>query len=262
MNVNWSDELQGLDRVGPSRDLWAEALARAVSPRRRAGHRSPGLTRMRSWRRRSVVLVGVVLLAAVTAASAVAYHYLGPSPGFSAGLSSLDNLPPAPWPSSLPRDALDNAAGVAGLTPDQALARLRLAQSGLSLGQEKGKDISLYAFEGKAGTACLFITGPDASAICLPSEMTHNPALDGVAFADGGGESAQTPGPFAVWGLVADNVSGVDTDVSGVTHSVPIVNNSFYADYDQITTTDTIKLMVTFNDGTVRTFHLPNPYTG
>lgn len=262
MNVSWSDELEVLDRVGPSRDLWADARARAASPRPKVGRGFRGLSRMRSWRRRSIVLAGVAVVAAVSAASAVAYHYLGPSPGFSAGLSSLNNLPPASWPSSLPRDALDNEAGVVGLTPDQALDRLRLAQTGLSLGQEKGKNISLYAFEGKAGTACLFITGPDASGICLPSEMTHNPALDGVAFADGGGSSPQTPGPLAVWGLVADNVTGVETEISGVTHNVPIVNNSFYADYDQITTSDTIKLMVTFSDGTTRTFHLPNPYTG
>ncbi len=257
MNVNWSDELQGLDRVGPSRDLWADALARAASPRPRAGHHSPGLTRMRSWRRRSIVLVGVAFLAAVTAASAVAYHYLGPSPGFSAGLSSLDNLPPAPWPSSLPGGLAAEAAAT-GLTASQAEQRLRLVQSGLSLGNTNG--ISLYAFQGNGGTGCLFITGPDASGICLPSSMTNNPALDGVAFADGGGDSPQTPGPLAVWGLVADNVSGIETDVSGVTHSVPIVNNSFYAEYDQITSTDPIKLVITFSDGAVRTFHLPNPY--
>jgi hypothetical protein len=262
MNMNWSDELRVLERVAPSRDLWADALARATSPRPRSGRGFRGLNWTRSWRRRSVVLVGVGFLAAVGAASAVAYHYLGPSPGFSAGLSSLDKLPPAPWPASLPRTALDNEAAATGLTPDEAAQRLRLVQTGLSLGRENVKGISLYAFQGKAGTGCIFITGPDASGICLPSWMTDNPALDGVAFAVGGGRSIQTPGPLAVWGLVADNVSGVETDISGVTHSVPIVNNSFYTGDDQITSKDTIELMVTFNDGTTRTFHLPNPYTG
>jgi hypothetical protein len=262
MNVNWSDELQALDRVAPSHDLWADALARAASPRPRAGRAFRGLSRMRSWRRHSVVLVGVALLAAIGAASAVAYHYLGPSPGFSAGLSSLDELPTAPWPASLPRTALDNEAAAAGLTPDEAAQRLRLVQTGLSLGREDAKDISLYAFQGKAGTGCIFVTGPDASGICLPSWMTSNPALDGVAYAVGGGRSVQTPGPLAVWGLVADNVSGVETDISGVTQTVPIVNNSFYSGDNQITTKDTIKLMVTFKDGTTRTFHLPNPYAG
>jgi hypothetical protein len=217
---------------------------------------------VRSWGRRSVVLAGVVVLAAIGTASAVAYHYLGPSPGLSAGLSSLDNLPPTPWPSSLPRTALDNAAAATGLTPKQAARRLRLVQTGLSLGQESANDVSLYAFEGKAGTGCLFITGPDSGGICLPSWMTKNPALDGLAYADGGGSSPRTPGPVAVYGLVADNVSEVDTEISGVAHNVPIVNNSFYADYDRLTSADAITLIVHFDDGTTRTFHLPNPYAG
>jgi len=215
-----------------------------------------------SWRRRSVVLAGVAVLAAVGAASAVAYHYLGPSPGFSAGLSSLNNLPQASWPSSLPRDALDHAAAATGLTANEAAQRLRLVQSGVSLGQENVKGISLYAFEGKPGTGCLFITGPDSGAICLPSWMSNNPALDGVAFAVGGGNSMQTPGPVAVYGLVADNVREVQADISGTSHDIPIVNNSFYADYDQLTNQDTIILIVHFTDGSTRTFHSPNPYSG
>ena len=215
---------------------------------------------MRSWRRRSVVLAGVAVLAGVGATSAVAYHYFDPSPGFSAGLSSLNNLPLAPWPSSLPRTALDNAAGAAGLTPDQAAQRLRLVQTGLSLGQENAKGISLYAFQGKSGTGCLFITGPDSGGICLPSWMTGNSALDGVAYAVGGSNSPKTPGPVAVWGLVADNVREVETDISGVTHTVPIVNNSFYADYDALASTDSIKLIIHFDHRRTRSFDLPNPY--
>ncbi len=252
--ANWDEVLR---RAGGAHPLWP---LRPNAPPLADGCHRGRRTRMRSWRRRSVVLVGVAFLAAATAASAVAYHYLGPSPGFSAGLSSLDNLPPVPWPSSLPKGALAADAATTGLTAGEAEQRLRLLQSGLSLGTTDG--ISLYAFQGNGGTGCLYITGPDASGICLPSSMTNNPALDGVAFADGGGDSPQTPGPLAVWGLVADNVTGVETDVSGITHSVPIVNNSFYADYDQITSTDAVKLMITFSDGTIRTFHLPNPYTG
>jgi hypothetical protein len=65
MNDNWSNELQALDRVGPSRDLWADALARAASPARRG---SPDLSRKWAWRRRTVVLavtaLGIVGLAA------------------------------------------------------------------------------------------------------------------------------------------------------------------------------------------------------
>jgi hypothetical protein len=232
------------------------ATLRDTSPRRR--FRDPN--GMRSWRRRSVVLAAVTVFAAAGAASAVAYHFLGPSPGFTAGLSSLESLPTASWPSSLPRDALDHAAAVTGLTSAEAAQRLRLVQTGLSLGQENVKGISLYAFEGASGTGCLFITGPDSGAICLPTWMTSNADLDGVAFAVGGGNSMQTPGPLAVYGLVADNVRQVETEISGVTQSVPIVNNSFYANYDHITSTDTVTLIVHFADGTARTFHSPNPY--
>jgi hypothetical protein len=263
MNMNWSDELQALDQVGPSRDVWADALARSESSSRdrcTVDGRSVGLARMRSWPRRSAVAVSVALLAALGAGSALAYEYLGPSPGFTAGLSALNTLPPVAWPSSLPSGALADEAGAIGLTASQAGQRLRLLQSGRSLGNTNG--INLYAFPGNGGTGCLFITGPDASGICLSPSMANNPALDGVAYANGGGDSMQTPGPLAVWGLVADNVSGVETDISGVTHTVPIVNNSFYADYDQITTADTIRLMVTFTDGTTKTFDLANPYTG
>jgi hypothetical protein len=65
---------------------------------------------------------------------------------------------------------------------------------------------------------------------------------------------------LGVFGLVADNVSGVEADISGTIRSVPIVNNSFYADYNQITSKDSIKLIVQFDDGTTRTLHAPNPY--
>ncbi len=263
MSVNWSDELKVLSRVGPSRDLWPDVLARADS-RRRAPLATGRSVAMFAWtrssRRRTVVAVSVAALTLVGAASAFAYHFLGPSPGFTAGLSSLNNLPTAPWPASLPRGALNSEASAAGLTPDEAAQRLRLVQSGLSLGSEAVGTINLYAFAGNSGTGCLFITGPDAGAICLPTWMTSNPALDGYAAAIAGGRSMHTPGPVAVYGLVADNISAVEVAINGATHNVPIVNNSFYADYDGIVSTDRIELTLQFEDGTTRTTHLPNPY--
>lgn len=229
---------------------WSDVVRRAGS----------GSSWLRSWRRRSVVLVAVAVLAAVGAASAVAYHYLGPSPGFSGGLSSLNDLPQASWPSSLPSDALDHAAAATGLTPAQAARRLRLVQSGLSLGHEGTGNIDLYAFQGNANTGCLFITGPDSGGICLPTQMTSNPALNSIAWEAGGGNSIQTPGPLAVYGLVADDIREVDADINGTTRSIPIVNNSFYTDYGGITSKDSITLVVHFDDGTTRTFTAPNPY--
>lgn len=260
MNKSWFDELRALDQVGPSRDLWAEALARAESlrPRRLA---TPGrfhaFARVRSWRRRTAVAVSVAVLAAAGAGSALAYHYLGPSPGFTAGLSGLNGLPTVPWPSSIPKDGLPQLASATGLTASQAEQRMRLVQSGLSLGDKTG--IDLYAFPGEDGSACVFLTG--SGGICLPTWMTSNPALDGVAWAAWGGDGPVAPtGPLGVFGLVADNVSGVEADISGTTRSIPIVNNSFYANYDQITSRDSIKLIVHFEDGTARPFTAPNPY--
>ena len=60
MSVNWSNELRGLDRVGPSRDLWADALARA------AAHRPPerrGFRRLsRTPSRRDTLLLAAAAL--------------------------------------------------------------------------------------------------------------------------------------------------------------------------------------------------------
>jgi hypothetical protein len=262
MNENWSDELRALDLVGPSRDLWAEALARAESSRPRYSDthgRFDVLARMRSWRRRTAVAVGVAVLASVAAGSALAYHYLGPSPGFSAGLSGLESLPTVPWPSSIQTSALPDMASSTGLTVSETKQRMRLVQSGLSLGDKGG--IDFYAFPGNSGTACLFVTAPLSGAICLPKSSTTEPALDGVAWAAWGGDGPKAPtGPLGVFGLVADNVNGVEAEISGTTRNIPIIHNSFYSDYDQITSKDSIKLVVQFDDGTTRTFTAPNPY--
>jgi len=72
MNVNWSSELQVLDRVAPSRDLWADALARAGSPPPHANRGFPGLLWMRPWRRRTVVLGSGLGIASLAAAILVA----------------------------------------------------------------------------------------------------------------------------------------------------------------------------------------------
>jgi hypothetical protein len=257
MNVNWSDELRALDLIGPSRDLWADALARVESPRPRRRTGGGGLAWMRSWRRRTAVAVGVAVLAALGAGSALAYHFLGPSPGFTAGLTGLESLPTAPWPPSIPREGLPLLAKGTGLTASEAEQRMRLVQSGLSRGKQTGLD--LYAFPGNGGSGCIFLA--PSGGICLPTENTGNPALDGVAWAAWGSDGPRTPsGPLAVFGLVADNVREVETDISGVTHGVPIVDNTFYEDVDSITSTDSIKLILQFEDGTTRTFDAPNPY--
>jgi len=246
MSTNWSDELRILDGVGPTRDLWEDAVARVgFAPPRRA------------WRRRTAVAVTALVFAA--AASAFAYRLLSPSPGFTAGLSGLESLPTVPWPSSIPTDSLPGLASATGLTPDQAEHSMRLVQSGLSLGTQT---VDLYAFPGKRGSACVFLA-PQVGGICLPVWMQSNPSLDGVAWAAWGGNAPMGPsGPLGVFGLVADNVRSVQADVGGTTRDIPIVDNSFYAGYDSIANTDSIELVVAYDDGTTRTLHAPNPYTG
>jgi hypothetical protein len=246
MSTNWSDELRALDDVAPSRDLWAAAVARAESlpPRR-----------VRS--RRTIVAIAVAALALAGAASAFAYHVLSPSPGFTAGLSGLESLSTVPWPASMPTDSLPHLASATGLTASEAEQRLRLVQSGHTLGDQT---VNLYAFPGNDGSACVFLE-PGVGGICLPTWMKDNPALDSVAWAAWPGDGPPAPnGPLGVFGLVADNVSSVEADISGVTRTIPIVDNSFYLGYDSIKSTDSIDLTVRFGDGTTRTFHAPNPY--
>lgn len=260
MRANWPDDLEAFDRIGPSRDLWSEAIARAESRRHRGSRRPRGVPWMRSAPRRTFISVGLAVLAVGSAGSALAYHYLGPSPGLTAGLSSFDTLPQASWPASQPTDVLGHAAAAVGITTNQAAQGLRLLQTDLPLGTEGKGD--LYGLKGSAGTGCVFLTGPASGSICLTKPIVSNPALDGVAWADVGGNSAQTPGPLAVYGLAADNVREIDVVVSGVAQGVPIVNNSFYAEDDAITSTDSIMLITHFDDGTTHTFNLPNPYSG
>lgn len=245
MSTNWSEALRSLDRVSPSRDLWAEALERAAVPRVR-----------RARLRLALVAVAAVVLAG--AATAFAYRILSPSPGFTAGLSGLESLPTVPWPVDMPTGSIPELARATGLTPSAVEHSLRLVQTGLSLGTQSS--LRLYAFPGKDGSACVYLV-PEVGGICLPTWMHSNPALDGIAWAAWPGDGPPAPsGPLGVFGLVADNVSSVEADIGGATRAIPIVDNSFYAGYDSIAGTDSIKLVVHFDDGTTRTYHAPNPY--
>ncbi|HEY2354014.1 MAG TPA: hypothetical protein VGH79_03835 [Gaiellaceae bacterium] len=245
MSTNWSEELRPLDAVGPTRDLWEDALVRA-------GSAAPS----RAWRRRTVVALAVLAFAGI--ASAFAYRLLSPSPGFTAGLSGLESLPTVPWPASMPEGSLPMLASGIGLTPSEAKQRLRLVQSGLSFGTEG--DLSLYAFPGEDGSACVFVA-PGVGGICLPTWNVQNPAFEGIAWAAWPGDGPpSSSGPLVVFGLVADSVRSVEADVGGTTRSVPIVDNSFFAGYDSIPDTASIKLVITYDDGTTRTQHQSNPY--
>jgi len=81
MNVNWSEELEALDRVGPSRDLWADALIRAESP-------TGSLGAFRT--RRSILASRWALAAAVIAAAGLSVGGLALADSFGAHPWKLD----------------------------------------------------------------------------------------------------------------------------------------------------------------------------
>jgi hypothetical protein len=211
--------------------------------------------RRRTDRGRLIVCVAAAALAVVVTASALAIHYFGPSPGFTAGFSALDNVPAAPPPSEelLPASVLERMSQVMGVSPAEFTSRLRRLQTGLSLGpgrtQGQGE---LFAYVGKDGSACLLLTGQGGNCI-LPENIAHFPGVDATVFP---GYPGQTP---AVAAIVADNVDAVQLSVGDRRTTLPIINNSVYANLDGLRPEDAIALHATYDDGTCRTTPLPNP---
>jgi hypothetical protein len=226
---------------------WEDAIGRASH---RGAFCLAGAT---GWSRRVVVAVVAALVVAAGGTAAVAYHYLGPSPGFTAGLSTFDRLPPAEWPSSMHRIALERSAAAVGISTSEAEQRLRLLQTGLTLGPEQTQGQgSLYAFQERPGTACMFLTGQGGTCV-TPQSVDY---VQSVMWAVFPGYPGETP---AIVALVADNVRRVEVDISGNTRSIAIVNNSVYADLTGQSTTANVSLIVHFADGTSKTITAPRP---
>jgi hypothetical protein len=171
------------------------------------------------WRRRSLIAAAAAVVTVTVGASALAYRYLGPSPGFSAGVSAFERLPRAEWPMS--RIGLEHAAAAVELTPEEAEQRLRLLRSGLRMGpgRSEGKG-DLYAFPGRNGTACMFLTGQGGGCV-TPDAVDFVRSAMGMVFP---GYPGQT---MAAVGVVADNVRSVEVVAREVRWSPEIVNNSF-----------------------------------
>jgi hypothetical protein len=242
---------------------WDDVLRRAAimpnaqpaTAARRDVHQRRGII----FRRRSrwTAIPAVAILAAVASATgALAYHFFGPSPGFTAGLSALEHLPPASLPTSLPPVALEHAAGAVGISPDQARTRLHLVRTGLTLGPGRSTASGrLYAFEGQPGTACIFLIGQGDT--CLtPASVSYTRSVMPAIFS---GYPGQTP---ALVALVADDVRSVDLKLGAKVRNITIVNNSVYADLTGLTSSTTISLLVTFDQGARTEILLPNPLTG
>jgi hypothetical protein len=214
---------------------------------------SPSVALRLARRPRFFVAAGVAALAVAGGASALAFHYLGPSPGFTAGFAAFDRLPPARWPNSVPRVALEHAAAYVDVSPDEFLGRLRLLQTGLTLGpgrtQGQGE---LYAYVGDDGrTACMFLTGQGGN--CFRAD--HAQHVRGVLPLIDPGYPGQTP---ALMAIVADNVTSVELDVSGRLRGLELVNNSVYADLAGLQGTDRVALDVTYDDGNTAVVRVPH----
>jgi hypothetical protein len=216
--------------------------------------RRPRLFVRSAVRPRLTVAIAVAALTVAGGTSALAYHYLGPSPGFTAGFAAFDNGAPAPWPASLPQVALDRSAAYEGVSSSEFLQRFRLLRTGLSLGsgQTRGQG-QLYAYIGSDGrTACMFLTGQAGT--CLNAQDAPN--FQGVMPLIAPGYPGQTP---ALIGIVADNVASVDISLSGRITKVPIESNSIYADLTGLEPSDVVSLHITYGDGSTAVQSLPNP---
>ncbi len=240
------------NEVTPADDADAERIYALATAARRSSSRLIGFRA--AGRRRLVVAAVVAALAVAGAASALAFHYLGPSPGFSAGFSAFDQLPPASWPDSLPRVGLEHSAAYVGVTPEQFLQRLRLLRTGLTLGPGQSQDRgALYAYVSADGlTACMFLTGQTGS--CFKADTASR--IQGVLPQVNPGYPGQTP---ALTAIVADSVTSIELDISGRLTTLPIINNSVYADLAELRETDSVALRVTYDDGSTAQAPLLNP---
>jgi hypothetical protein len=209
----------------------------------------------RSSRRRvarGVIAAFAAALAIIAVGSALAYHYLGRSPGFTGGFSAFDRLPAAA-PPEVDRVALEHLAAVIDLSPLEAEQRWRLLQQGLRLGPSRRDGQGrLYALVGENGTACMLLAGHGGT--CLDAE--HLTQTDGVLAQVQPGYPGEAA---AVTALVADDVRTARLVVGDHATALPIVNNSVYGDLVDVRACAKVTLAVTYADGSSGAFPLPNP---
>lgn len=209
----------------------------------------------RRVRRRPMALV-VCAAAIFAAGTAAAVRFLGPTPGMTGGFSALQQLPPAPWPTSMSRAGLEQAAAAVGVSTKAFLSQFRLLQSGLSLGLSDAQaEGALYAYVSTDGRqACLFLSGQGGN--CATTSPVPSPEFEGIDAMLFPGYGSQAP---TVAALASDNVTGIDLQRGAASTSVPIVNNSAFVRLTGLTADTPLHLDVHYGNGACLTFPLINP---
>lgn len=229
--------------IPPTRDL----PPRRLTERKAHLLAEIAVTGLPRWRRRTLAAVAAAVVAATVGASALAYRYLGPSPGFTAGVSAFERLPRAEWPSTMPRIGLEHSAAAVGLSPAEAEERLRLLQTGLRMGPGRSEgEGSLYAFPGRNGTACMFLTGQGGGCV-TPEAVDYVRSAMAHAFPGYPGQM------MSIVGIVADDVEAVEVSAGGRRWPVEIVNNSFYSDLEGVTPDEAVEIEVRYADDSTKT---------
>jgi hypothetical protein len=144
-------------------------------------------------------------------------------------------------PSQLPAEVhkfATFAAGVSHVTPDTALARMKLLRPGL--GAARG---ALYAFEGGAGAPCFILTHYGGTCGSAGSGA--------IAWIIGGGHDDN---PDVLVGLAPDNVTAVALNVDGRDVPVSLDRNVVYAQFPL--GGKSAEVATTHGDGTVTTEHV------
>jgi hypothetical protein len=186
----------------------------------------------------AVVGLGVVLSVALATADTPRDADRG---GMSAGVAAIDALPAV---ASLPPDVLawvEQSARDMGNDPSQAKTRVRKLRSNLG-----ARHSDLYAYKEENGAICVDLT--HQAALCPFRLDDGPPGIDW--FTAGGWESI----PSSVVGLVADNVVRVSLLADGTSRTVPIVNNSIFA---ELPSAAPAELHLSFRDGSERTIAIP-----
>jgi hypothetical protein len=178
---------------------------------------------MRLTRNRKLLLAAALPVAAASTAAGV-FAAVGspahPPPGVSAGVSSLDRLPPVSTVPSRIQRFIDVAARARGMDPSQVKSRVRMLRSNLG---RAGAD--LYAFRSDTGAACFVLVGQVG--VCPASASDGSP---GLQWAIGGG---YLDVPSNLVGVASDDVTKVDLTVDGTQVPTSLRNNAVFAEYPQ-----------------------------